>query len=159
MSPELGERGEGWVVLQVVGLAAVAVSALVGPRLPGGLRPPARAAGIVLMAAGGWLAAPALRQLGKFLTPLPRPSEGAALVQEGRYAVVRHPIYGGLVLLSTGVSFVSTRSLALASSAALAAFFRLKAGHEEAFLLERFPAYPAYRQRTPRLLLPWVSRT
>ena len=142
------------MALQVVGLAAVAGSALVGPRLPVGLRPPARAAGVVLFAAGAWLAAPALRQLGRHLTPLPRPTEDAELVEAGRYAVVRHPIYGGLVLLSTGVSLLSTRPHALASSAALAVFLRLKAGHEEELLLERFPAYAAYRRRTPHLLLP-----
>jgi protein-S-isoprenylcysteine O-methyltransferase Ste14 len=40
--------------------------------------------------------------LGKNLTPLPRPKENAELIQGGLYRFVRHPIYFGVIMLSVG---------------------------------------------------------
>lgn len=68
------------------------------------------------------------------------------------YARARHPIYGGLLVAASGwaVSWTSPTTLLLVGG--LAVFFRLKSAREERWLIERFPAYVAYRQRTHRFL-------
>jgi protein-S-isoprenylcysteine O-methyltransferase Ste14 len=38
----------------------------------------------------------------------------------------------------------------------LAAVFDLKSRREEAWLLERFPEYEEYRERTPHRFVPWL---
>ena len=46
--------------------------------------------------------------------------------------------------------------LGLAPTALLATLFDLKARREEAWLIERFPTYAAYRAGTPRRFVPWL---
>ena len=46
--------------------------------------------------------------------------------------------------------------LGLIPTALLALLFDLKARREEAWLMERFPKYAAYRARTPRRFVPWL---
>ena len=89
------------------------------------------------------------------LTPLPRPREGAELVEIGVYRLVRHPVYGGLVLAAVGWGLFTASVVALATAPLLLGFFRLKSGREEAWLRERYPAYEAYAARTKRMI-PWV---
>ena len=83
--PDLGPRGEGWFVIQVVVLAAIAVAGLVGPAWSG----PPRAIGILvgafLVGAGALLAVRGVVDLGMNLTVFPRPREGARLVDTGAY--------------------------------------------------------------------------
>lgn len=47
--PELGPRGEGWFVVQVILLAAVGLAGAVGPNWSG----PARVAGVIFIVFGG----------------------------------------------------------------------------------------------------------
>ena len=82
----------------------------------------------------------------------PRPRAGAQLVTGGVYAVVRHPIYTGVVLGATGWGLLAASPGALACAAALFLLFDLKSRREEAWLTERFPGYAPYRARTRRLL-------
>lgn len=91
------------------------------------------------------------------MTPLPRPRDDAALVETGAYALVRHPIYGGLILASFGWGMVRASIVAVILAAALAVFFRMKSTHEERWLEKRYPGYPAYRARTRRFI-PWIGR-
>ncbi len=90
------------------------------------------------------------------LTPLPYPRDGAGLVETGVYARVRHPIYGGLVLAAFGWGLLAASPVAIALAAVLLGFFELKSRREEVWLAERFPGYPAYRERTRRLI-PWIG--
>ncbi|MDQ1324631.1 MAG: hypothetical protein QG587_1967, partial [Chloroflexota bacterium] len=96
-----------------------------------------------------------LLDLRDALTPLPHPREGAELVDTGSYRLVRHPIYGGIVLGAAGYALVVGSPFALAGAAILLAFFRLKSGREEAWLREHYPAYQAYAARTKRMI-PWI---
>jgi protein-S-isoprenylcysteine O-methyltransferase Ste14 len=150
--PSLGPRGEGWVVIQVVLFAAVGLAGLIGPVVDGGARAIAAVAGIALLAAGGWLALRGIVDLREALTPLPHPRAGAELVETGSYRLVRHPIYGGIILGAAGYGLATAAPLALAGAAVLLGFFRLKSGREEAWLRERYAGYAAYAARTHRLL-------
>jgi protein-S-isoprenylcysteine O-methyltransferase Ste14 len=153
-----GSRGEGWVLAQFVLLAAIAVAPRrLGP-LPA-LFEPFAPVGMLLGGAalllGSLLGAAAALNLGPNLTPFPRPRAGGTLVQSGVYAIVRHPIYCSVLLLALGWSLLRGSTPALLLTLALALFFDQKAGREEAWLLERFPAYAGYRRRV-RKLIPWI---
>ncbi len=153
--PALGPRGEGWFALQLVLFALVAVSASFGPDWFGWFRVATLAAGALLIGAGSVLAIRGVVDLRENLTVFPKPVAGARLVDTGAYAIVRHPIYGGLIVAAFGWGLVGASLPALAAAAFLAAFFELKSRREELWLVERLPGYERYRRRT-RKLVPWL---
>ncbi len=157
--PALGPRGEGWVFIQGVLLVLVATA---GWALGSDWAGPARFVGIVvgilLIAGGALLVVRALADLGTAVTPLPMPRDDAGLIETGAYRLVRHPIYGGLILAAFGWAIVQASIIAVALAVLLAGFFRLKSAREEAWLEARFPGYAAYRRRTPRFI-PRIGRS
>lgn len=154
--PSLGPRGEGWVVAQIVLFWAIVATGLLGPGWSGPLHLASSILGVALIVAGGVLALLGVRDLREAFTPLPRPRDGTALVETGVYARVRHPIYGGLTVAALGWGLVCASPMTIALAVLLAGFFQLKSRREEVWLVERFPAYVAYRERTRRLI-PWIG--
>ena len=154
--PALGRRGEGWVLAQGVILILVAAAGWLGPAWDGPARVVGAVLGVTLSVAGATLVARGSRDLGAALTPLPHPRDEATLVESGVYARVRHPIYGGIVIASVGWGLLTASIPALAMAVVAWAFFTVKSMREEAWLVERFPGYPAYRARTRRLI-PWIG--
>ena len=153
--PTLGPKGEGWVIIQFVLLfleVAVGVNGLGQPMTDGAPRLAMAVAGIAAIAGGGLLALRAGSDLREALTPLPHPRDDASLVETGVYRLVRHPIYGGIVILALGWGLVTASALAIIGAAVLLGFFRLKSGVEEVWLGRRYPDYAAYRSRTRRML-------
>jgi protein-S-isoprenylcysteine O-methyltransferase Ste14 len=153
-----GARGEWLVVAQVVLIGLV----FLGPRTVVGQ--PAwsfpfphvcRLAGGVLMAVGGALLVAGLVRLGSGLTPLPYPKAGATLVQTGPFALVRHPMYSGGLVLALGWALYVQGWLTLGYVVALFVFLDGKSRREERWLAERFPEYAAYQRRV-RKLIPFV---
>jgi len=81
--------------------------------------------------------------------------EPAELVTTGPYALVRHPIYGGMLLAMLG-SALAQSLLWLAPLLVYGPLFIRSARREERLLLERFPQrYPGYLKRT-KMLVPFV---
>ena len=78
------------------------------------------------MLAGGAEAGLGIRHLGDALTPLPHPRADAELVESGIYRLVRHPIYGGLIVASVGWGLVTASVVALVLAGGLGLFFLLK---------------------------------
>jgi protein-S-isoprenylcysteine O-methyltransferase Ste14 len=150
--PSLGPRGEGWVVLQGILLALLAVAGTLGPAWDGAARTATAILGGVLIVLGGLLAVRGVVDLRESLTALPHPRDDARLVDHGAYRLVRHPIYGGIVIAGSGWGLLTASWPALALAAVLAGFFTLKSHREEAWLVERYPAYAAYRLRTRRMV-------
>lgn len=148
--PTLGPRGEGWVLVQGVLLVAIAAAGLLGPAWGGDLRVLTSAAGLVFVTAGGILAVRGVVDLREALTPLPYPRDDARLVETGAYRLVRHPIYGGLILGAAGWGLLTASPAALVGSGVLFAFFDLKSRREEAWLGRTYDGYEAYRARTRR---------
>ena len=153
--PSLGGRGEGWFLLQLALFAAIAAAGPVGPAWGGAGRAVGQVLGLILIGAGGLLSVRGVLDLRENLTPFPRPLPGASLVDTGAYRLVRHPIYGGLILGATGWGLFMASPLAVLLAVCLAAFFDLKSRREELWLAEQFADYSAYRSRTRRML-PWV---
>ena len=75
------------------------------------------------------------------------------LVQSGPYAVVRHPIYAGVLCAMLGTALtIGTVAGYLAVVLAFVAFL-MRIGIEEELMAAEFPrSYPAYRKRTSALL-------
>ena len=153
--PDLGPRGEGWFLIQVAILAAIAVAGLAGPAWSGLPRAAGLVLGAALVGSGGLLVVRGVVDLGGNLTPFPRPRPGGGLVDTGAYRLVRHPIYGGLILAALGWGLATASPGALAGSVVLAGFLDLKSRREETWLAAQLEGYDAYRSRTRRLL-PWL---
>ncbi len=150
--PALGANGEGWVAIQVALLGLCFAAGFLGPALAGGWRWASLAAGVIVMAGGGFLLVTGSLGLRENLTPFPRPRAGGRLVATGVYGLVRHPIYTGVVSGAVGWALVTASPAALAAAALLLAFFDLKSRREEAWLLAAYPAYAAYRRRVRKLV-------
>jgi len=153
--PSLGPRGEGWVAIQAVLIVAIAVTGVLGPRWPVEARPWLWGAAGVLGAAGVVLFAGGSQRLGRQLTPFPKPVENGGVKQDGAYRLVRHPIYGGVLLMGLAWA-LATSPLALVPWALACPFLETKRYREETWLLERHPDYDEYRRRVKHRFVPFA---
>ena len=150
-----GKRGEGYVVIQIILVALV----LLGPRTwPGLPQWPALVAqialpvGIAMMVLGVGLIVSGVVALGRNLAAVPRPKQGATLVERGPYRVVRHPMYSGAVLIAFGWAFAVAGSLSLVYAFMVVAFLAIKTAREERWLREEVTGYAEYERRVRRLI-------
>ena len=75
------------------------------------------------------------------------------LIERGPYALVRHPIYTGMLAMFLGTALVQGRLGCLVAVVLAAVSFWIKIGREEALLRRHFPnAYPSYQARVKRLI-------
>jgi protein-S-isoprenylcysteine O-methyltransferase Ste14 len=153
--PALGPRGEGWVLIQAILFAGVVVAGLGGARWPTNLQSLILVTAIVSGTAGLGLVASAVATLGRSVSPFPKPPATSELKESGVYALVRHPIYGGILLLSVAWSLASS-PLALIPTGALAVALLFKSRLEERWLIDRHPAYAGYRVRVRRRFVPYL---
>ena len=109
-------------------------------------------AGALLAALGLLVTLLGFAALGRALTPFPRPRDDATLRQDGIYAWMRHPIYGGIVLAGLGWALAWQSWPGVAAAAMLFAFFDRKSAYEERLLRQRFPDYAEYARRVRKLL-------
>jgi protein-S-isoprenylcysteine O-methyltransferase Ste14 len=79
---------------------------------------------------------------------------GHRIIETGPYAVVRHPIYTGLIVGLLATAAVQATVSALLGAALISAGFWLKARTEERFLMTELgpDAYAAYQRRVPMLV-------
>jgi protein-S-isoprenylcysteine O-methyltransferase Ste14 len=153
--PDLGPHGEGWVLIQFILLGLLALAGSLGPAWAGAAGAVSTLAGAALLGCGFVLALRGLIDLRENLTPFPRPKDGTRVVSRGSYRLVRHPVYGGIILGSLGWGLVTASPAALVMTAVLAAFFDLKSRREERWLVEHVAGYVAYREGR-RKFIPWV---
>jgi protein-S-isoprenylcysteine O-methyltransferase Ste14 len=151
----LGRRGGGWVALQGVIFVLAIVAGWFGPIWPITARSWLWPAAGVVAVAGAMLLFGGGAGLGKQLTPFPRPVETGELRQDGIYGLVRHPIYGGVLLLLLAWALFSS-PLALAPLILAAPFFDAKRRREEIWLLAQYPDYSEYRERVRKAFIPFV---
>lgn len=149
----MGKRGESWVLVQAVILLAIIFAPATPLQWP--LHAVFRFAGWAGIALGTLTLAWSAWNLGRSLTPFPRPVPDGQLVMSGAYRFVRHPIYFGVLVAALGLALVTANPYRLALTALLFVFFDRKAKREEQWLLEKYPDYDAYRARV-RKLIPWV---
>ena len=113
-------------------------------------------AGLALVIIGLGFAVAARIHLGGNWSGTVTLKKGHELVESGPYALVRHPIYTGLLVALVGTAIAIDRWRALASLALLIAGIVYKIGVEERFMREQFgEAYARYRARV-KALVPFV---
>jgi protein-S-isoprenylcysteine O-methyltransferase Ste14 len=80
--------------------------------------------------------------------------QGHRIVDSGPYALVRHPIYTGLIFALVATAVAQARATGLAGAALIAFGLWLKARIEERFLTAELgvDAYGDYRRRVPMLV-------
>jgi protein-S-isoprenylcysteine O-methyltransferase Ste14 len=95
--------------------------------------------------------------LGTLWSPNVARKEDHAIIERGPYALVRHPIYTGIILAAIATAVAKGTILAIAGAALLAVSFCVKARMEEQFLKKELgeDAYEAYRARVPMLVPFW----
>ena len=135
------------VLAQFVLLAGlVAAPRWVGWSVPGWVAIPVVVVGVgglALMVVG----ASALR---RGLTAAPLPNRFAELRTYGVFAIMRHPIYTGLLIATAGFVVVWGGLVRLGVWLLLVLLINVKARWEERRLERRFPGYREYAARTPR---------
>ena len=153
-----GWKGEWWVLAQFI-LVPVALFAAVGIRVgppwPTEVRVTAWVLGGLCFIAAVVLGAGGILNLGRNLTPFPRPLDDGALVQSGVYSIVRHPIYGGVILGVFGWALLFTSIVGIVLAGVVLVFFDQKSRREEVWLMEKYRDYAAYRRRV-RKLIPFI---
>ena len=93
-------------------------------------------------------------RLGNFnIRPEPKPT--AKLITDGPYRLIRHPMYSTLLLSMFAFVVAENIWLKLGLWIALALVLSAKASFEEQLMIEKFPDYAAYRERSQRFI-PYV---
>jgi protein-S-isoprenylcysteine O-methyltransferase Ste14 len=102
------------------------------------------------------MALAAVPRLGRGLTPFPVPSPAGQLTTTGPYGLVRHPMYGGILLVLVGSSILGGSWWATGAAAILGVLFSLKSRHEERFLRIVYADYSDYSRTVSKRLLPGI---
>jgi methanethiol S-methyltransferase len=150
-----GERGQGYVVVQIILIALVFFGPRTWPGLPewpAAVSRIALPAGIALLALGVGLIVSGIVALGRNLAAVPRPKQGATLVERGPYRVVRHPMYSGAILIAFGWALAVAGTLSLAYACMVVGFLAIKTAREERWLREELAGYAEYERRVRRLI-------
>lgn len=92
--------------------------------------------------------------LGRNWSSYPTLKENHELVTSGPYALIRHPIYTGVILAAIGTTLVSWPWTIVLVSISIMFVWRVNV--EEKLMMRQFPSeYPAYKKRT-WALIPWM---
>ena len=126
------------------------------PLVPEALEWPAALVGVLLVWAGVLLAIWAKFAIGRGFTVSFAIKEGHALVTSGPYAIVRHPIYTGILAVALGGALVLDSLLTLGFALLLVMPLWFHTAIEEPLLEQHFgDAWREYRSRVPRLVPGW----
>ena len=87
----------------------------------------------------------AIKDLGRNLSPFPRPIKNSNLVTKGIYRFTRHPMYYSLIFISFGVFIVKLSFYYLFLSISLALIIKFKIALEEQYLKNKFKNYLLYK--------------
>ena len=88
-----------------------------------------------------------IKDLGRNLSPFPRPKNNSNLVTKGIYRFTRHPMYYSLIFISIGV-FISKLSIYyLFLSISLVLIIKFKIALEEKYLNNKFKNYLLYKNK------------
>ena len=87
----------------------------------------------------------AIKDLGRNLSPFPRPINDSNLVTTGIYRFMRHPMYYSLIFISFGVFITKLSIYYLFLSISLALIIKFKIALEEKYLMNKFKNYILYK--------------
>jgi len=136
-------------------VAAMVVAGTRGRKWPSASRGVRMAAAGLSGLGGLYLFGDGVGRLGRQITSFPKPVEEGSVKSTGAYGLVRHPMYGGVLLMTLAGSLVSS-PLALVPWTMAAGFLDAKRRREEAWLVEENPDYEEYRTSVRHSLIPFV---
>ena len=87
----------------------------------------------------------AIKDLGRNLSPFPRPINNSNLVTKGIYRFTRHPMYYSLIFISFGVFITQLSIYYLILSISLGLIIKFKIALEEQYLNNKFKNYLLYK--------------
>ena len=87
----------------------------------------------------------AIKDLGRNLSPFPRPINNSNLVTTGIYRFMRHPMYYSLIFISFGVFITKLSIYYLFLSISLSLIIKFKIALEEQYLNNKFKNYLLYK--------------
>ena len=87
----------------------------------------------------------AIKDLGRNLSPFPRPINKSNLVTKGIYQFMRHPMYYSLIFISFGVFIIKLSIYYLFLSISLGLIIKFKITLEEQYLNNKFKYYLLYK--------------
>ena len=87
----------------------------------------------------------AIKDLGRNLSPFPRPINNSNLVTNGIYRFTRHPMYYSLIFISFGVFITKLSIYYLFLSISLGLIIKFKIALEEQYLNNKFKNYLVYK--------------
>ena len=87
----------------------------------------------------------AIKDLGRNLSPFPRPITKSNLVTTGIYRFARHPMYYALIFISFGIFIIKLSIYYLFLSISLALIIKFKISLEEKYLKNKFKNYLLYK--------------
>ena len=87
----------------------------------------------------------AIKDLGRNLSPFPRPIKKSNLVTTGIYRFTRHPMYYSLVFISFGFFIINLSVYYLFLSIILGLIIKFKISLEEQYLKNKFKDYLLYK--------------
>ena len=86
-----------------------------------------------------------IKELGRNLSPFPRPINNSNLVTTGIYRFTRHPMYYSLIFISIGVFIIKLSIYYLFLTTCLAFIIKFKIALEEKYLMNKFKDYFLYK--------------
>jgi len=86
-----------------------------------------------------------IKDLGRNLSPFPRPIKNSKLVTTGIYRFTRHPMYYSLIFISFGVFITKLSIYYLCLSITLVLIIKFKIVLEEQYLNNKFKNYILYK--------------
>ena len=86
-----------------------------------------------------------IKDLGRNLSPLPRPINNSKLVTTGIYRFTRHPMYYSLIFISIGFFIIKLSIYYLFLTISLALIIKFKIALEEKYLMNKFKNYLLYK--------------
>ena len=87
----------------------------------------------------------AIKDLGRNLSPFPRPIKNSNLVNKGIYRFTRHPMYYSLIFISFGVFITKLSIYYLFLTTSLILIIKFKIALEEKYLKNKFKNYLIYK--------------
>ena len=87
----------------------------------------------------------AIKDLGRNLSPFPRPIKNSNLVTTGIYRITRHPMYYSLIFISIGFFIIKLSIYYLFLTISLALIIKFKIALEEKYLMNKFKNYLLYK--------------
>ena len=87
----------------------------------------------------------AIKDLGRNLSPFPRPINNSNLVTKGIYRFTRHPMYYSLIFISFGIFIIRLSIYNLFLLISLSLIIKFKIALEEQYLKNKFKNYLLYK--------------